>query len=218
MMSVYIIVQFKIIKIDDHHARSRLIGFPDGILKIPSVMCTCQCIFIKLIRITGQLINEFFASLRIDQGIHIQLLDHLHHVRFMINLHISCINLIQRIIHIFQFNLHFSLHCGFSGNTVFTAFFFFPEAVTFTAVRVSLKAIRKQYFQADHTHHIKDLPHYSHIVFRFLHCQIVFHFHLFNHLYHSFLTFTGIIPIRFLSLCHNMPYICKSSARLHDFF
>ena len=30
---------------------------------------------------------------------------------------------------------------------------------------------------------------------------------------HSFLTFTGIIPIRFLSLCHNMPYTCISFAR-----
>ena len=176
-MSVYVVVQLEIIQIDDHHACPRHINFLDRIFEIPSVMCSRQSILIQLIRIAGQLINKLFTALRIDQGIHIQLLDHFHDIRLMIDLHIFGKHLIQGGIHIFQLYLHFSLHGSFSGNTVVTAFVLLPEAVTFAAVRISLKAVRKQPFHADHTHNIKDLPHRCHIVFHFLHCQIVFHFH-----------------------------------------
>ena len=130
LMSESIITKLKIININDRNARLHRHIFYT-ILKVTSVICTCQDITIQLIIIPYHLADQFLASVRIQKAVIVKFLHKFHHLRHTVDLYIPRNHLIDILIHEFPLGLLCLLaECHFRC-TVLAHLLISPERIAF---------------------------------------------------------------------------------------
>ena len=86
-MAKSIVIYLKIIQVD-HSYTCRQHFVSELIFIISSVICTCQCICIQFLIISGKFLDQFFAPVTVYQHIIIQCIDHFHNVRRSVNFYV----------------------------------------------------------------------------------------------------------------------------------
>ena len=98
LVSVCIVINLQIVHID--HGDSRCVGLIFYlILKITAVVDSCEGIHVDIFH---QASYELFASVLIDKVLAVLLLQHLHHIRLAVDLHVSRRHLVHLFAEKFQ--------------------------------------------------------------------------------------------------------------------
>ena len=144
---------------------------------VSPIISPCQRIPVKLVIINRKLLDHLPISNRINQCVFIQLLQHLHYVRFSINLHISWKHLKNIRIQKFQLCCLFLFSQRFHRYAILTRLCLIPEWIALTHLHcICIRTVfcsLLQHLTINQTYNWEHFSQALHLLFCLLHCHTV---------------------------------------------